>query len=646
MDQSDRRVTDNPVHPGKTLDPVARPDEEPWLRDLRRLVGGLCGALDALTRAILVAALLGELGAVTVNVVARVLGVSMMWTDEVANLALSVLAFIGGAAAYRVGHHTAIQFLVGRLRPAARAFVAALMELLVVYVVVLVALSSTEVFKTEWHQLTLVLGISAAWIAAPLVISMGLIALFAVERLLGHGLRAVLPALLLLALVAGAATLAQDWIFTWMVGDVPLVLMLAGFLGCVLLGLPVAFALMASSLLYLWTSGAVPIVALAQNMSSSTSNFILLALPFFLLAGLVMERGGISLRFIRFAASLVGHLRGGLLQVEVVSMYLVSGVSGSKVADVAAVGSVLRETLRREGYKAEDSAAVLAASAAMAETIPPSVGMLVMGSVTTVSVGALFLAGLLPAAVIAVCLMVVIYLRAGRSGHEPPPRATREQILQHGIGAVLPMCMPLMLVIGIRFGIATPTEVSAFAVLFGLALSGLIYRELGWRSFIRAATDCALMAGMVLFILAAASAFSWTLTVANLPQRLAALLAIAHGNRFLFLAGSIILIIGMGCLLEGLPALLIMAPLLLPVAEKIGINPVHYAIVLLLAMGTGAFLPPIGVGFLVTCSIADTSVAAAGRAMRPFLLALVGGILLVAFVPWFTLVLPSIMGGR
>jgi tripartite ATP-independent transporter DctM subunit len=300
--------------------------------------------------------------------------------------------------------------------------------------------------------------------------------------------------------------------------------------------------------------------------------------------------------------------------------------------------------LKREKYNLSEGAAVLAASAAMGETVPPSIGILVLGSITTLSMAALFIGGVIPAAVIAVCLMALIYLRASRAAPSPHPRAPLRVMAASGVAAILPLMMPVILFAGILFGIATPTEVSSFAVIYGLILAILIYREFSWKVFIQTVIDSALLAGMVLFILAAASGFSWVLTVAQLPQRLVNGLHSINDNTALFLAGSIALLIVIGSLLEGLPALIILAPLLLPIAGQIGISELHYGIVLLIAMGVGAFLPPAGVGFYVACAIVRTDIESATRAMVPYLYVLLIGLAIVALVPWFTVFLPNAFG--
>ena len=283
---------------------------------------------------------------------------------------------------------------------------------------------------------------------------------------------------------------------------------------------------------------------------------------------------------------------------------------------------------------------MLAASAAMAETIPPSIAMLVLGSVTSISIGTLFVAGLLPAVVLALCLMVlniVVAPRGAADASVPPGRG----VGRAAVAAILPLAMPVGMFVGIRFGIATPTEISSFAVLYSLALSVTVYREFTLRHLGALAGDCASMAGSVLFVLAVASAFAWTLSAANLPQAMVQVLHLVGDSPALFMAGSVALLIVVGSLLEGLPAIMILAPLLLPLAIRLGISDVQYGIVLILAMGIGAFIPPIGIGFYVASAVTESNVEGTALAMLPYIAALVVGVLLVAFVPWITLALPN-----
>jgi tripartite ATP-independent transporter DctM subunit len=261
-------------------------------------------------------------------------------------------------------------------------------------------------------------------------------------------------------------------------------------------------------------------------------------------------------------------------------------------------------------------------------------------------VGAMFIGGLLPAALMALCLMVLIYARARRGGTPREPRAPWRAMARAGLGAILPLLMPAMLLGGILFGVATPTEVAAFAVLYGLALAILLYREMSLAALARTVLDTTALTGVLLFIFAAASGFSWTLTVAYLPQRLVALLHAIGGSTEIFMLGSIVLLVIVGVLLEGLPSLNVVAPLLIPIAGRLGLSEMHYALVLIIAMGIGGFMPLAGVGFYVCCAIMRCDVERASRAMLPYLIVVLLGLLLVAYLPWVALALPKYFGFR
>ncbi len=610
----------------------------------RKLFRRFCGGADTAARAIAAAGLLIELAIIVVDVLRReMFQSSFLWGDEASKMALSLVAFLGGAAAYRGGQHTSIRVFLDLMPVRTRAFILAVLEWTVIAATLLALWASYALIHDNWANATPILQVSTGWYALPLPVSMLLIALFALERLVLRMPPAIVAGAAL-TVAAGVALFAGFDVTAYFGArpDMSLGVMVALFFVAVLFGLPVSFAMLLSTLVYLQTTDAAPFIAVPQNMIDGTGNYILLALPFFIFAGLIMERGEISVRLVRFAMALVGRARGGLLQVIVVTIYLVSGISGSKVADVAAVGSVMRGELKRRGYRPEQGAAALAASAAMAETIPPSIAMLVLGSVTPISIGTLFVAGLLPAAVIAACLMLLIWFRSRNTQHVGEiESASRLSAIP---AAILPLAMPVLMVAGIKFGIATPTEVSTFAVLYGLGLAVLVYRAVPFGKVFPLAMECAGTAGMVLFVLASAASFAWTLTAANLPQHLVGLLDAAGHNSYVFLAGSIVMLILIGSLLEGLPALIILAPLLMPIAAQFGINGVQYATVLLLAMGVGAFMPPVGVGFYVACAVAESRVELSAREMIPYLIVLVLSIGLIAFVPWITLSVPRLLG--
>ena len=606
--------------------------------------GILLRSVDTLAESILVAALLGELGLVLANVLARAyFQQSFLWADEAARLSLSILAFIGGAVAYRRRDHAFVRVVLNLVSKRGERGCLALADIVVLFVAVLTGIASAEFIASSWNERTPILQLPAAMIALPLPVGMALLVLYALANLRGeHGRMAWGVGAAFVGVMAAAAATRDFWL-PQLGGDAAILAALALFFTAIFAGVPVGFVLLLATATYLWATDAASLVVLPQTMVNGTGNFILLAVPFFILAGLIMERGGISVRLVRFVYTLVGHLRGGLLQVTVASMYVVSGLSGSKPADVAAVGTVMRDELR-ERHGAAEGAAVLAASAIMGETVPPSIAMLIVGSITNVSVAGMFIGGLAPAAVMALCLMALIYWRARRAGAPRVARAPLDAMFRAGVGAVLPLLMPGMLIGGILLGVATPTEVAAFAVVYGLLLSVFVYREMDLHSFLRTVTDTAALTGVLLFIFAAASGFSWTLTVAFLPQRLVALLHSVGNSTEIFMLGSIALLIVTGVLLEGLPSLNVLAPLLLPIAGSIGLSGLHYALVLIIAMGVGGFMPLAGVGFYVCCAIMRCNVEQASRAMMPYLAVVLFGLLVVAFVPWFALFLPRYFG--
>jgi tripartite ATP-independent transporter DctM subunit len=601
---------------------------------------------DRIAETMVVAALFVELLLVLANIVARgFFHHSFLWADEVARLALSMMAFVGGAVAYRRGQHAHVQLVLNLLPKYGEPFFLALSDVVVFSSAVLTGAVSIQFIAANWSERTPILQVPESIIAVPLPIGMALIAVFVAHRFWRTHGKMALPTAAAFFLVAGAAAATCSRWLPFFGDDAPIVVALVLFVVAILAGVPVGFVLLLATTAFLWGSGTVSLVVLPQNMVNGTGNYILLAIPFFILAGLVMERGGVSLRLIRFIQALVGHLRGGLLQVTIVSMYLISGLSGSKPADVAAVGTVMRDQLS-ESHGAAEGAAVLASAAIMGETVPPSIAMLIVGSITNVSVAAMFIGGVIPAAVIAVCLAALIHVRAARVGAPLLPRAPLRSVVRAGLGAVAPMLMPAFLLAGILSGIATPTEIAALAVVYGLFLAMVIYREMGIERFVRTVSDAASLTGVLLFIFAAASAFSWTLTIAYVPQSLVELIGSTGNSASVFMIGSIALLILVGVLLEGLPSLNVLAPLLLPIAGRIGLSELHYALVLIIAMGVGGFMPLAGIGFYVCCAVMRCDVEAASRAMVPYLAVVLIGLLIIAFVPWFVLFLPNHFGFR
>jgi tripartite ATP-independent transporter DctM subunit len=384
--------------------------------------------------------------------------------------------------------------------------------------------------------------------------------------------------------------------------------------------------------------GSADMLAVVMNAQRGSGGFIFLALPFFILAGYIMDRAEVGARIVEFVGSLIGHIRGGLLQVMIVGVYISSCISGSKAADMATVGLPMNRKLQEHGYEPEERAAILAASAAMAESVPPSIALILLGSATSISTGALFIAGVLPAATIGVLLMLTVRARAVFARWAPTRRATMAEAVTTGRRAILPLMIPVILIGGIVGGVGTPTEVSTFAVIYSLAL-GLGYRKITARNFWSSLTSASLLNGMIFYTVSAATIFSWALTLEGVTTAIAA--TIADLGRAAFLPAVIAITILMGTMLESFVTIVILAPLLLPVALQLGIDPLHYGIVMAEAFGIGIILPPIGIALYVACAISGAQIEKASRPLLWYLPVLMAGLALVVMVPWITTVLPA-----
>ena len=428
--------------------------------------------------------------------------------------------------------------------------------------------------------------------------------------------------------------------------------MLVGFVGCLAGGAPIGFALAFTALIYIWIEGTLPGLIFAQQMARGIDNFVLLAIPFFILVGYLMEANGMSVRLIALLERLVGRIRGGLNVVMVLSMVIFSGISGSKMADVAAVGSVLIPAARRSRQNPGGAVALLAASAVMAETIPPCINLIILGFVANLSIGGLFMAGLLPAGLMALALIGVVILFGGDARLSREVGLAQAPLAQLWRGALVTLGLVVIIFAGFRFGVATATEISAFAALYALVVGGAAFRELGPRAAARSFVKAATRSGLVLFIVAAAQSLAFILTLQQFPHALAqAMIALSQdAGAWLFLLLSILILIVMGSILEGAAALIIFAPLLVPVAGQIGINGLHFGVVLVIAMGIGLFAPPLGLGLYGACLIGGVPIEATIKPMLGYLGLLFLCLMVIAFVPGLTLWLPHLarlsVGGR
>jgi tripartite ATP-independent transporter DctM subunit len=376
------------------------------------------------------------------------------------------------------------------------------------------------------------------------------------------------------------------------------------------------------------------------RMDEGMSHIILLAVPLFVFLGLLIELTGMARAMVAFLASLLGHVRGGLSYVLLGAMYLVSGISGSKVADMAAVAPVLFPEMRRRGAQDGDLVALLATTGAQTETIPPSLVLITIGSVTGVSIAALFTGGMLPGLVLAVTLCTVVWLRYRREDLSHVKRATAAEIGGAFVAALPALILPFVIRAAVVKGIATATEVSTLGIVYALIAGIVFYRQMPWRRMVPVLVETAALSGAILFIIGTATAMAWALTQSGFSATLAHAMA-ALGGPAAFLVVSIVAFIVLGSVLEGIPAVVLFGPLLFPIARQMGVHEVHYAMVVVLSMGIGLFSPPFGVGYYAACAIGRIDPSAGIKPIAGYLLALLVGLAIVAAVPWFSIGLLS-----
>jgi tripartite ATP-independent transporter DctM subunit len=414
------------------------------------------------------------------------------------------------------------------------------------------------------------------------------------------------------------------------------------FFTLIFLGIPVSFSMAIVSLLGLWVFD-LPLMMMIQKMHSGNDQFPFLAVPFFILAGMLMETGGISLRLVNLARGMVGHLRGGLGMVAVVSEVFFSGISGSSLADASAIGSMMLPALRNGGYSKEHSVCIISAATGMGILIPPCLNMLVLAAIANLSVAALFLAGFLPGFFMAIVLMLFIYYQS-RRGILPSSEGAfnLRRLGTAAVHSALPMMMPVIIFGGILGGVATATEAAVLAVAYALIVGLLVYREIRISDLPRIFVDTLVITGSMGLLVGASTLFSWILATQQVPEMVGNLMMSFTKNPYVFLVVANLFFIVTTGLMDGLPALLIFYPILYPIALKFGIHPIHFTLLAVAASGIGLILPPIGLVFIIMCSISKTPASSLFWPMFPYVLILVATFFVILFIPWFVLLVPRL----
>jgi C4-dicarboxylate transporter DctM subunit len=406
---------------------------------------------------------------------------------------------------------------------------------------------------------------------------------------------------------------------------------------------PIAWSMAIAATVYMALGPHVPLQGMVQRMIGGIDTFPLLAIPFFILAGNLMNTGGITDRLVTFARALVGHIIGGLAHVVVVTNMIMAGMSGSGVADAAGTGTVLIPAMKRAGYGVPFSAAIVGSAGTIGPIIPPSIPFVIYGSIASASIGRLLLGGAVPGVLMGIMLMIFVYFIAKRRHYPSERRATWRELGRATLHAIPPMGMPIIILGGIIGGVMTPTEAAAAGAAYALVLGLFIYREIKLSNLLEIITESAIATAAILIIMSAAQPFGWVLTYELAPVKV---LALAENAKLAQWELYLVINVGMlilGCFMEGLAVMVMAVPILLPILQHAGIDLVHFGVVFSLNIMIGAITPPVGTIMYVVCALSKISVAEFGREVWPFVIALTIALFLITYIPWLVLWLPNLL---
>jgi tripartite ATP-independent transporter DctM subunit len=561
----------------------------------------------------------------------------LIWSDELAGILFLWLAMLGAVVAFQRGEHMRMTAFVGKVEPRKRAFFDVLAIAAPLAFLVLVLHPAYEFASDEAFVSTPALDISNLWRAAALPVGLGLMLLVALLRLLSSGNWQLGASAVGVVTVVGVALYALSPVLIPL-GNLNLLIFFVALVAVmVFAAVPIAFAFGLATFAYITLTTSTPSTVVIGRMDEGMSHLILLSVPLFVFLGLLIEMTGMARAMVAFLASLLGHVRGGLQYVLVAAMYLVSGISGAKAADMAAVAPVLFPEMIQRGAKPGDLVALLSATGAQTETIPPSLVLITIGSVTGVSIAALFTGGLLPGLVLAVMLCIVVWQRYRKEDLSHVKRASWGQVGWTFLVALPAVALPFVIRAAVVGGVATATEVSTIGIFYAALAGLLIYRKFEWRRLYPMLIETAALSGAILLIIGAATGMAWALTQSGFSTSLAQFMTGLPGGVPMFLAVTIIAFIVLGSVLEGIPAIVLFGPLLFPIAKQVGVHEVHYAMVVILAMGIGLFAPPFGVGYYAACAISRIHPDEGIKPMLGYMLALLIGTIVIAVVPWFSI---------
>lgn len=594
---------------------------------LRRLV-------DRTVEALCVGLVLAAVAIACLQVFMRYgLRAALPWPEEAATFAFTWAVMLGMALATGRRAHIAIDLLRRQLGPRARAVLGFLSAAVVAAASFVLMVHGVDyVDRAVAASPALQLPMKYLFLAVPVGAALNLFFLVCPDgrRGLIEGAGVVAGGLFLYLAIRHGAGLAYSQ------ASGPVVLVAVG-LAAILLGVPVAFALVIGAFSAFASANPILLVTIAQNMGASLNSFTLLAIPFFILAAAVMNAGGITPRLVDLAMQLVGHLRGGLAQANVVTNTLLAGVSGSSTADASSIAKLLVPEMARRGYDRPFAAALTAAGSTLANLIPPSLGLIIYAALASVSVGALFVATIVPGLMMAAALMLVVHVLSLRRGYGGGmPRPTAAQRLRALAAAVPALVLPVVIVGGVRFGVFTATEAGAIAMVYALFCGTFLYRQLTGRTFVAAVREAVFDTVVIVVIIAAAAPFAWVLAFERVPQKIAAGLATLVERPWLLMLAINGFLLVVGLFMEMIAAMVILVPILVPLVVMAGYDPVTFGLVIVMNLVIGALTPPLGVLVFTTARAGGADEVETFRAVLPFLLAMVAVLMLVTFVPALT----------
>jgi tripartite ATP-independent transporter DctM subunit len=595
------------------------------------------GGLGATVEAVAAGLVLVEILVLLAGVVSRyVFHQPLVWSDELASVLFLWLSMLGAVVALRRGDHMRMTGLVSRVGPRNAALLEALALTIPLAFIAMVMWPAFEYAYEELPVVSPAMEVSNAWRASAIPVGLGLMAVVAMLRLF----RVHAPRHIGIALLATAAVCLLFWAAGPLLvplGKLNLVIFFVLVVaGCVFAGVPIAFSFALATFAYLALTTRTPMLVLVGRLDEGMSHLILLAVPLFIFLGALIEMTGMARAMIQFLASLLGHVKGGLSYVLIGAMYLVSGISGSKIADMAAIAPVLFPEMKKRGAQPGDLVALLAATGAQTETIPPSIVLITIGSVTGVSIAALFTGGLLPAVVVGACLCSVVWWRYRNDDLSGVRRYSRSEIGKFMVMALPAVALPFVIRAAVVEGVATATEVSTIGIVYASLVGIFIHRQFDLKRLKPMLVETASLTGAIIFIVGCATAMAWGLTQSGFSQDLAAGMKAMPGGAVGFMVVSILAFVVLGSVLEGIPAIVLFGPLLFPIAKAVGIHEVHYAMVVIFAMGIGLFSPPFGVGYYGACAISKIHPDEGIRHIGGYVAALAVGLVVVAAVPWIS----------